>query len=107
MLKYLFSVQFTDNSFYYQTPEDQSLMKPEKSAFYDILAFGKDIYYFELAGEDNKKFRVYPQHKQIEIMEDNKTVLTIPAPKEELSNPRIIYFRNHQVPINLDNIEDQ
>lgn len=108
MLKYLFTVQFTDASFLTQPSDDKSVMDSSKSAFYDIINSTKEIYCFELNCQtDSNKYKIYPIHKIIEIYYNNKIIMKINPPKEELFNPRIIYYRNHVATLNSEDLSKQ
>lgn len=48
MLKYLFTVEYTDGSVFKQTKDDLSLLDPKRSAFYDVLHSKKDIHKFSI-----------------------------------------------------------
>src|SRR5690349_8203964 len=94
-LKYLFSAEYKDGSFFDQTPEDVSKTNPEKSCFHDVkhdqlirfgLTDGVNTYvldlrdcHFELNGIP---FKI--EHEQ------------------HLKNIRLIYFRKVQRDIHTD-----
>lgn len=50
-LKYLFVVEYTDGSKFYQTSEDASTTDPKRSCFYDVLNSGKEIKTFSLVND--------------------------------------------------------
>jgi len=55
-LKYLFVAEFTDGTFFKQTPEDKSLMEPDRNCYFDVLEMvknGKTIRRFSLVGQGN------------------------------------------------------
>lgn len=53
-LKYLFVAQFDDGRVINQTPEDKSIIDPEKrSQFYDVLQHPAKLEYFTLVGDGN------------------------------------------------------
>ena len=93
MLKYLFSVKFSDGSLYVQNEQDISVHDKTRSCFYDVqreLDSGKQIELFTLSNESNF-YLVNLETGEFEInnvpffMHNDK----IPGPF------RLIYFRRH------------
>jgi len=52
-LKYLFIAEYTDGTFFKQTPEDVSAIDPKRSCFYDVLNSGKTVRRFSLVDESD------------------------------------------------------
>lgn len=55
-LKYLFEVVYTDGTVYKQSPEDESVLHPSKSSFYDVDVDNVEI--FTLRGPGNEFYSV-------------------------------------------------
>jgi len=103
-LKYLFVVQFDDQTLYEQNPEDVSLIDPEKrSCFYDVMQAvekGKKIVWFLLT--DNKNvYAVNLVHGYFQI----NGVTFYMHERRDLKDFRIVFFRQHTHHFNLNKEE--
>ena len=104
MLKYLFDVEFTDGSTYTQTPADRSVFDPEKrSCFYDVMQLieqGKQIKLFLLSDGKNGFL--------VDLSDGHFEINGIPFfmhEQRDLTDFRIIFFRQHTHHFNQDNKE--
>lgn len=95
-LNYLFVAEFADGEIIQQTPEDQSLIEPTKSAFYDVLEKSKTIKLqrFHLANEHN----IYTVDLRDGSFEVNGLSFEAHDQYLEIEQPlRLIYFRENHV----------
>ncbi len=94
MLKYLFSVKFTDGTTYTQNADDRSLIEPEiRSCFYDVMQAiekGKKIEYFVLSdGKDSYLVDLIDGHFEV----NGKGFFM--HNRRDLTDFRIIFYRQH------------
>lgn len=92
MLKYCFNAFFQDGTILGQTPEDLSLLDPEKrSRFYDVCEKEKEnpLVKFEMRGEGH----VY----LVDLIDGHFEVdgVSFVMHEEELSGFKLIYYRRH------------
>ena len=104
MLKYLFDVEFTDGSTYTQNLEDKSFYEPDKrSCFFDVMKAvecGRKIKLFLLSDGKNG-FLVDLTDGHFEV----NGVKFFMHEERDLTNFRIIFFRQHTHHFNQDNKE--
>lgn len=97
VLKYLFTAELEDGSFFSQDAEDVSKVDPKRSAFYDLLNCGKKVVKFTLSlavahNGAQKTIAVslvdghFELNGQVMWLEEN------PLPIER----RLVFFRQHQ-----------
>lgn len=99
-LKYLFVVQFDDNTLYEQNPGDVSTIDPEKkSCFYDVMQMveqGKKIVWFLLTDNRNV-YAVNLLHGYFQINGVNFYM----HERRDIQDFRIVFFRQHTHSFNL------
>ena len=91
-LKYLFTATFADGSVIRQTPEDRSVIDPEKrSQFYDVMQQSEEraLVAFALSGGGHEYV--------VNLIDGHFEVDGVPFKihSEPLSDFRIIFFRDH------------
>lgn len=98
MLKYIFTAEFKDGTILGQTPEDLSLLEPEKrSRFYDVCQkeMESPLIRFSLIG-DGHTYAVDLTDGHFEI-----DGLPVRMHEEKLSGFKLIYFRQHTHSFNV------
>lgn len=99
-MKYLFTALFKDATFYEQTAQDISRVNPAKSAFFDILEQekqGNSVVMFCLVGGGNDYL--------VDLRDGHFEVNGVPFimhSEGDLSNFRLVYFRNRKQHFNLN-----
>jgi hypothetical protein len=99
MLKYLFTATFEDGTYVQQTEQDISPTNPEKSPFWDVLQNPAKLIKFELSnGHEYYAVNLLNGEFNIRLHGSNSI---FPAPKEQLTDFRVIYFRRTTLSFNL------
>jgi hypothetical protein len=99
-MKYLFTAHFENGPSYFQNFNDESLVNPQKSCYFDIeqrIAAGEKLWKFDLVGAvfDNHTYSVNLIDGHFEVDGAPFTILNDAARREhqELRDFRLIYFR--------------
>lgn len=99
-LKYLFAVEFTDGSYFYQDKSDKSTIDPKRSQFYDLLQIKKPMRRAWLAGLDENEHSV-----GVDLWTGVFTINDFPIQIDQNPLPNmqreLVFFREHQHDANV------
>jgi|SRR5665213_344168 len=88
MLKYLFTAVYKDGTTYVQTPDDRSVIEPDKrSCFFDVKQ--DDVETFTLTGDGHSYL--------VDLRDGHFEIDGVPFQmhEEHLSDFRLVFFRRH------------